>query len=121
MKNAIKEKRQKAALRARRVRARIHGTAECPRLTVKRSAKHIYAQLINDATGKTLASASDFGAGVEKANLWTLPPRLARLWAKRPWPEESNATVMDRGSYKYHGRVKALAEAVQAAGVSFSK
>ena len=121
MKNAIKEKRQKAALRARRVRARIHGTAECPRLTVKRSAKHIYAQLINDATGKTLASASDFGAGGGKGKPMDTAAEGGKTLGEKAVAGGIKRAVMDRGSYKYHGRVKALAEAVQAAGVSFSK
>ena len=120
MKNAIKAKRQKAERRAARVRARISGTALCPRLSVKRSAKYIYAQLIDDQAGKTLAAASDI-----KMNKTDKPLSRAAIVGKTLGEKAVAAgikrAVVDRGAYKYHGRIKALAEAVQEAGVSFNR
>ena len=116
----MKEKRKKALLRARRVRSRIRGTADCPRLTMKRSAKHIYAQLINDEKGVTLAQASDMkmtkaGKPVDVA------AEVGKALAEKAVALKIMRAVVDRGSYRYHGRVKALAEAVQAGGVRFTR
>ncbi len=120
MKNVTKEKRKKALLRAARVRSRIRGTAERPRLTVKRSAKHIYAQLIDDSAGKTVAAASDM-----KMTTKGKPMEIAALVGKELGEKAVAAkvtyAVVDRGSYRYHGRLKALCEAVQSAGVSFTR
>lgn len=118
MKNAIKEKRQKAARRAARVRARVRGTADCPRLTIKRSAKHIYAQLINDVTGKTIAAASDIKMNT-KGKPMDIAAEIGKQLGQQAVLAKITKVVMDRGAYKYHGRVKALAEAVKAAGVQF--
>ena len=119
MKNVMKEKRQKALRRAKRVRSRIRGTAAIPRLTIKRSAKHIYAQLINDEVGKTLASASDIKSKIAGKPLERAASVGTELATKAKAAGVTRA-VVDRGSYRYHGRVKALAEAASAAGVSFN-
>lgn len=105
----------RADRRARRVRARIFGTKERPRLTIKRSLKHIYAQLIDDTTGRTLASASDMKAAKGKTvdGAAEVGKRLAEMAAKAGIKE----AVVDRGPYRYHGRVKALVEAATRAGL----
>ena len=103
-----------------RVRAKISGTAERPRLNVFRSAKHIYAQLIDDVNGVTLASASTmdkgfegFGGNCDAAK--TVGVNLAKKAAEKGISED----VFDRGGYVYHGRVKALAEGARENGLKY--
>lgn len=103
-----------------RVRNKISGTAERPRLSVFRSEKHIYAQLIDDVKGNTLASASslekDFGMkGSDKAAAKEVGKRLAKKAAEKG----ITAVVFDRSGYIYHGRVKELAEGAREGGLSF--
>ena len=111
------QKRAKRSLRHGRVRARISGEEKRPRLSVFRSDKHIYAQIINDVKGMTLASASDSdiasGTKMEKAS--EVGKRIAALALER----KVSSVRFDRGGYKYHGRVKALAESARAAGLKF--
>lgn len=110
--------RQKRHLR---IRQTLSGTAEKPRLNVFRSNKQIYAQVIDDTTGKTLCSASTLdkevsaknGSNVEAAT------KVGTLIAKRALDLKIEVVVFDRGGYLYHGRVKALAEAARAAGLKF--
>ncbi|MEK9155201.1 MAG: 50S ribosomal protein L18 [Patescibacteria group bacterium] len=113
----ILAKRHGAARRAIRTRAKIHGTAERPRLSVFRSDKHIGAQLINDDTGRTIAAASDVksadGKPLERA------AAIGVALAKAATAAGVTAVIFDRGSYLYHGRVKALAEACRANGLQF--
>ena len=103
-----------------RVRAKISGTPECPRLDVFRSAKHIYVQIIDDVNGVTLASAStvekDFGAygGNKEA-----AKKVGELIAKRALEKGIENVVFDRGGYIYHGRVKELAEGAREGGLKF--
>ena len=110
-------KRARAVRRAKRVRSTMQGTADCPRLSVFRSHRHISAQLIDDVAGKTLASASDLktttGKPLERAQ--TVGAELAANAKKAGITK----VVFDRGSYLYHGRVKALAEAAREAGLVF--
>lgn len=106
--------------RHRRVRAKISGTAACPRLNVFRSAKHIYAQLIDDVAGVTLAQAStmdkDFeGFGGNKEAAHKVGLKLAEAAAKKGISE----VVFDRSGYIYHGRVKDLAEGAREGGLKF--
>ena len=103
-----------------RVRRKISGSPECPRLNVFRSAKHIYAQIIDDVNGVTLASASsmakDFsgnGGNVEGAKL------VGEAIAKAAADKGIKDVVFDRGGYLYHGRVQALAEAAREGGLNF--
>ena len=103
-----------------RVRNKISGTAERPRLSVFRSEKHIYAQLIDDVKGVTLASASslekDFeGKGSDKAAAREIGRRRAQKAAEKG----ITAVVLDRSGYIYHGRVKELAEGAREGGLSF--
>jgi len=104
----------------RRIRRKLRGTAERPRLAVFRSVAHIYAQVIDDAGGRTLASASsvDKGARIDGGNLAAAKAIGARV-AERAREKGIKAVVFDRGGYQYHGRVKALAEAARAAGLEF--
>ena len=106
--------------RHRRVRKKISGTADRPRLNVFRSINQIYAQLIDDRQGHSIASASSLdselkakGTPVEKARL------VGELLGKRAKKSGVKQVVFDRGGYRYHGRVKALAEAAREAGLEF--
>jgi len=110
--------RQKRHLR---IRQTVVGTAEKPRLNVFRSNKQIYAQIIDDTTGKTLCSASslDKEIKVENGSNVNAATEVGTLVAKRALALKIEAVVFDRGGYLYHGRVKALAEAARAAGLKF--
>ncbi|MEA4919700.1 MAG: 50S ribosomal protein L18 [Clostridiaceae bacterium] len=106
--------------RHKRVRAHISGTAEIPRLAVFRSEKHIYAQVIDDVAGKTIAAAATnekdfgtYGGNVEAAK------KLGALVAERALKAGIENVVFDRGGYLYHGRVKALAEGAREGGLKF--
>jgi len=113
----FKQKRFKKTIRHTRVRARVSGDANRPRLAVFRSDKHIYAQIIDDVDGKTLVSASDMdiksGKKAEKAA--EVGQRVAQLAKKRG----ITAVRFDRGGFKYHGRVKALDEGAREGGLQF--
>ena len=109
------------ARRHRRVRKKVSGTAERPRLAVFRSNKHIYAQVIDDVTGRTLAAAStedeslkgSTGGNVEAAT------KVGALVAERAKAAGVGKVVFDRGGFRYHGRVAALADAARAGGLEF--
>lgn len=107
------------ARRHRRVRGKVSGTAERPRLSVFRSAKNIYAQIINDVTGTTLVSASsvekDFGLGGNKE----AAEKVGELIGKRALEKGIESVVFDRGGYLYHGRVQKLAEGARKSGLKF--
>lgn len=121
MKDRIVQKRQKAFRRAQRVRARVAGTAECPRLSVKRSLKHISVQLIDDVAGRTLVAASDHEAGLQKGKGRIITASMVgTLLAQKAAKAGVTRAVVDRGAYRYHGRVQALVEAAQAAGISYT-
>lgn len=109
--------------RHQRVRKKVVGTAERPRLSVFRSLKHIYAQVIDDQTGRTLAAASDLEAGVrEQRDGYTkteIAKFVGRHVAERAKAAGIHRVVFDRGGFKYHGRVKALADAAREAGLEF--
>ena len=103
-----------------RVRAKISGTAECPRLDVFRSLQHIYAQLIDDVAGVTLVAASttekdftEYGGNIEAAKA------VGKLLAERAAEKNIKDVVFDRGGYVYHGRVAALAEGAREGGLNF--
>lgn len=114
-KNAVRKKRHM------RVRKNLFGTAERPRLNVFRSNKHVYAQLIDDVNGVTVASAStvdnDF-TGEATGNV-EASKSVGELIAKRALDKGHKNVVFDRGGYLYHGRVKALADAAREAGLEF--
>ena len=111
-KNAIR------ARRAARTRARVRGSAVQPRLSVFRSNRGMYAQLIDDVKGVTLAHASSREMKDAKGKS-TMAEGVGALLAKRALEAGIKAVIFDRGAYRYHGRVKALAEAARAGGLKF--
>ncbi len=103
-----------------RVRAKISGTPECPRLSVFRSNKNIVAQVIDDVAGKTLVSASTLDKEVKtKQSNVEAAKEVGELIAKRAIKAGIKNVVFDRGGYIYHGKVQALAEAAREAGLEF--
>ena len=102
-----------------RIRQNIVGTASKPRLNVFRSNKGIYAQIIDDETGKTLCSASSLDKEIAEGNKTEVATAVGTLVAKRALALNIENVVFDRGGYLYHGRVKALAEAAREAGLKF--
>ena len=106
-----------------RVRRKIKGTSERPRLNVFRSAKHIYAQLIDDTTGATLAAAStlmeEVSAGLKYSGNIDAAHKVGAEIAKRALAKDITMVVFDRNGFLYHGRVKAVAEAARENGLSF--
>ncbi len=102
-----------------RVRSKISGTAECPRLNVFRSNKNIYAQLIDDVAGVTLASASTVDKDISGENKTELATAVGSSIAKKATEKGIKEVVFDRGGYLYHGRVAALAEAARENGLEF--
>ena len=107
----------------RRVRQKVSGTSERPRLTVYRSLNHIYAQVIDDRAGKTLVSASSIDKETRKQTKGGGNVAVAKLIGKiigeRAIAAGISKVVFDRGGYKYHGRVEALAQAAREAGLKF--
>ena len=106
-----------------RVRKKISGTTECPRLCVYRSNSHIYAQVIDDVNGATIAAASsldkDVKSAVSNGSNIEAAQAVGKLVAERAIAKDVKEVVFDRGGYVYHGRVAALAEAAREAGLSF--
>jgi len=121
--NVQKEKRQKRIRRHRRVRKTVLGTPERPRLAVYRSLHHMYAQIIDDIAGRTLVAASTMATDLRE----TLPKKGGQVAAKavgKRLAEKAiahgiRAVVFDRAGYRYHGRVKALADAAREVGLVF--
>ena len=119
----IKKKRMGHLRRRKRVRQKISGTGDRPRLSVFRSIKHIYAQLINDELGVTVAEASTLSPEL-KENLSTggnitAAESVGALIAQKAKQQKIEVVVFDRGGHIYHGRIKALAEAAKAEGLKF--
>jgi large subunit ribosomal protein L18 len=102
-----------------RIREKVAGHGERPRLNVYRSLNHIYAQLIDDAAGVTLASASTLASKVKTGGNVMAAREVGKLIAERAQEKGIKKVVFDRGGYLYHGRVKALAEAAREAGLEF--
>lgn len=109
--------------RKARVRKKISGAQERPRLNVFRSNKHIYAQIIDDTTGRTLVSASssskEISGEVAKIKKTEASKLVGELVAKRAREKDIETVVFDRSGYIYHGRVKALAEGARSGGLKF--
>ena len=102
-----------------RIRKKVQGTAERPRLAVFRSAKHIYAQAIDDATGRTIASAASVEKETSGGGNIKGAQEVGKRIAERCREKGIKSVVFDRGGFKYHGRVKALADAAREAGLEF--
>jgi large subunit ribosomal protein L18 len=137
MKNLQKIKQEKKQRRHLRVRAKVFGTAHQPRLSVSRSIKHTSAQLIDDASGRTLISISDAALGKRKVGkrkiIIAAPPKelgeksskvaiayeVGKLIAEKAKEMNIKSVVFDRGGFKYHGRIKAVAEGAREGGLEF--
>jgi large subunit ribosomal protein L18 len=116
---AIKTKQQARLRRHRRVRAKVTGSADRPRLAVYRSNRGIAAQVIDDASGRTLASASSYDKSLGKTKRAEAPAAVGKLVAERAKDAGVATVVFDRGGYLYHRRVKALADAARENGLEF--
>jgi large subunit ribosomal protein L18 len=121
--NSQKLKHVQRLRRRNHVRRKIVGSVERPRLTVFRSSKHIYAQLIDDLNGRTLAAASSLAPDLRKDVAYGGNVKAAAAVGKRlaevAKEKGISKAAFDRGHYRYHGRVKALAEAARAGGLQF--
>lgn len=110
-------------IRHKRVRRKVHGTVECPRLAVFRSLQHIYAQVIDDDRQHTVAAASTLDKSVAEAvsglSKTEIAGRVGTLVAQRAAEQGVKKVVFDRGGFKYHGRVRALADEARKAGLEF--
>ncbi|HAS92573.1 MAG TPA: 50S ribosomal protein L18 [Clostridiales bacterium] len=117
------DKNQKRMERHNRIRNKITGTPERPRLNIFKSSKHIYAQVIDDATGTTLVSASTQDKELREKVAELTKQEAAKLVGKtvgeRAKEKDINTVVFDRGGYLYHGRVKLLAEGARESGLEF--
>ena len=114
-----KIKLEKKQRRARRVRSRIFGTTKIPRMSVYKSLKQIYVQLIDDSTGKTLVSASSNEIKDKKSKKTDISFEVGQLAAKKAQEKKIKKVIFDKGSSKYHGRVKAVAEGARKGGLEF--
>ena len=118
-----REARKLRIVRHVRVRRKVKGSPQRPRLCVFRSLRQIYAQVIDDTNGHTLAAASSnetaVGAGAQGSGKVSLSQAVGKLVAERAIAKGISQVVFDRGGYKYHGRVKALAEASREGGLEF--
>jgi len=118
----MEKNRHKRLRRTRRragIRKRVFGTPELPRLSVYRSAKHIYAQVIDDVSGKTLLCASSVEQKIETGGNVVAAQRVGKALAERAKAAGFEAVSFDRGGFRYHGRVKALADAAREGGLKF--
>jgi len=102
----------------KRIAKKVRGTAQKPRLCVFRSNRHIYAQIIDDETGKTIASASSLQLGLDGKGA-EVASKVGEALAKKAIEDSVREVVFDRSGYRYHGRVKALAESARSAGLKF--
>jgi large subunit ribosomal protein L18 len=111
-----KKKDQALARRHRRVRKKVSGTPERPRLAVYRSNRHVYAQLIDDTSGRTLASAATSGNGDKPV---ALAKKVGSEIAEKAKAQGISRAVFDRGGFMYHGRIQAVAEGAREGGLEF--
>ncbi len=119
-KNLRQDARQK---RKRRIRKRIFGTEQCPRLSVFRSAKHIYAQLVVDTTGSTILAAStlspEIRGEIDELKKGDAAKKVGELLGRKAAERNIRKVVFDRNGFLYHGRVRALAEGARESGLKF--
>ncbi len=102
-----------------RIRVKMSGTAERPRLNVYRSLNHVYAQVIDDQKGETLVSASSLALKLKSGGNVASAKEIGKAIAERAVEKGIKRVVFDRGGYLYHGRIKALADAAREAGLEF--
>lgn len=117
--NFAQNKREQRQRRHHRIRSRVFGTAERPRLAVFRSLKHISAQLIDDTSGKTIVAVSDLNMKKGKSATVAVSKEVGKLLAERARAVKLTEVVFDRGGHKYHGQVKALADGAREGGLEF--
>ncbi|HXW76806.1 MAG TPA: 50S ribosomal protein L18 [Candidatus Eremiobacteraceae bacterium] len=121
--SAIKSRNASRLRRHARVRRRASGTPQRPRLSVFRSLHHVYAQIVDDSTGSTLVAASTREKGVAEglgsSSSLAAAEKVGKTIAERAKSKGIAAVVFDRGGYKYHGKIKALADAARGAGLEF--
>ncbi|MEE9403855.1 MAG: 50S ribosomal protein L18 [Algisphaera sp.] len=118
----MEKNKLKTLRRSRRkagIRKRIYGTSDTPRLSVFRSSKHMYAQVIDDASGKTLASASSVAAKAEKGCTVDAATAVGKDIAEQAKAAGIASVAFDRNGFRFHGRVKALADAARESGLKF--
>ena len=115
----VKTKPTRRLGRRRRVRAKVHGTAQRPRISVFRSNRGVFVQLIDDDAGRTLASVNWIEPELRSQSLMDQARRAGGLLAERAQAAGISSAVFDRGGYRYHGRVKALAEGAREGGLHF--
>lgn len=119
----IQDKSRTRQARRRRIRGKMHGTAEKPRLAVFRSTRHIYAQIVNDDLGQVLASASTLDrqlrGSLKSGGNSDAAREVGKLLAQRATEKKIEMVAFDRSGFKYHGRLKALAEAAREGGLKF--
>lgn len=117
------EKQKKRIIRHKKIRAKIFGTKQIPRLCVFRSNKHLYAQIIDDRENKTLVSVSDFDLKLDKSkNLKekrSSAYEIGKLIAEKALKKKIKKIVFDRAGYKYHGNIKALSDGARDNGLKF--
>ena len=116
---ASKIKNTRRTRRKAGIRKRLYGTPERPRLTVFRSSKHVYAQVIDDSTGKTLASASSVAAKLDNGATVAAAQEVGNKIADAAKEAGVNSVAFDRNGFRFHGRVRALAEAARENGLAF--
>ncbi len=120
--NVSKNRREARQKRQTRVHKKITGSVDRPRLCVFRSARHIYAQIIEDTTGKTLVAASTVSKGVDSiknSGNVEAAKAVGKMLAEKALAQDIKQVVFDRNGFLYHGRVKALADAAREAGLTF--
>jgi len=105
--------------RAFRVRRKVRGTPECPRVSVHRTNKHTYAQMVDDESGRTLCTISSLGLKLEQGGNVDAAKAVGEALGKKAVEMKIERVGLDRGHFRYHGRVKALADGVRSAGVKF--
>jgi large subunit ribosomal protein L18 len=116
---SVLTKPQRRLRRRRRVRARVNGTAERPRLSVYRSNRGVFAQLVDDTKGHTVAAVNWIEPELRKLSATDQAKRAGELLAERAKAAGVESCVFDRGGYQYHGRVKALADGAREGGLAF--
>ncbi|MBI2626664.1 MAG: 50S ribosomal protein L18 [Parcubacteria group bacterium] len=114
-----KEKQYRKTRRHKRIRAKISGTLDCPRLSIFRSNQHLYSQLIDDINGRTLLSVSDLKIKKPKTSLKQKAKDLGLLLAEKAKQVNIKTVVFDRGGYKFHGIIKEFANAAREGGLKF--
>ncbi len=117
--NKAQDKKLKRGKRQRKIRAKISGDSSCPRLNVFRSNNGMYAQLIDDRAGKTLFSVHSREVKGKDLSKTQVSEEMGKLLAEKAKKAKIEKAVFDRGGYKYHGRVKALADGAREAGLVF--